>query len=322
VQLVLLLALGVSPLAQGLPSGYPTVPMRGLKGSVQMPLVGLGTASYNNTMIQTVMKTAFQVGYRAFDTAFIYGNQQGVGIALQSSGFSRDEYFVTSKILGGMDRQATLQALDTCLEQLNLSYVDLMLIHTPADFQGHGSKALRQEQWKAMEEWALKGKARAIGVSHYCKSHVEETLEVASVPIGLNQVMYHVGMGMSPDIATDYKEYMLQQGIVYMSFSTLCGPCGEEQSRELITGPLVTEVGSHYNVSGAQVSLRWAVQQGFPVIPRSSSRAHLASNFDLFSFNLSASDMAKLTAATSPSFGTVESGDCKLGLSDDQVITV
>mmetsp|Transcript_34418 Transcript_34418/g.62927 ORF Transcript_34418/g.62927 Transcript_34418/m.62927 type:complete len:322 (-) Transcript_34418:47-1012(-) len=317
-----LLALGACQLALGLPSAYPTVPMRGVKGNVRMPLVGLGTANYNNTMIQTVMQTAFEVGYRAFDTALIYGNQQGVGMALHASGLSRDEYFVTSKIMGGLDREATFRALDVCLQQLNLTYVDLMLIHFPANMQKQGSKALRQAQWKAMEEWALKGHARAIGVSHYCKSHVDDTLEVATVPIALNQVLYHVGMGHSPDIATDYKDYMLQQGIVYMSFSTLCGPCGEDQNRELISGPLVTEIGSHYNVTGAQVSLRWAVQQGIPVIPRSSTKKHLASNLDLFSFNLSTTDMTQLNAATTPSFGTEESGDCVVGLSDDEVISV
>ena len=108
-----------------------------------------------------------------------------------------------------------------------------------------------------MEKWAKAGKAKAIGISHYCKSHVEDILSVASVPIALNQVMYHVGMGGSPDIATDYKDYMKSKNIVYMSFSTLCGPCEGDEPMELITGPLVTEIGNAHNVTGAQVAALW-----------------------------------------------------------------
>merc|ERR1712070_1213685 len=131
------------------------------------------------------------------------------------------------------------------------------------------------------------GKARAIGVSHYCRSHVEDILAVATVPIALNQVMYHVGMGKSPDLGSDFKDYCQQMGIVYMSFSTLCGPCGEKDNMELINGPLVTEIGKAHGVSGPQVALKWAVQQGIPVVPKSHKPEHLKEDFDLFSFSLS-----------------------------------
>mmetsp|Transcript_25321 Transcript_25321/g.58841 ORF Transcript_25321/g.58841 Transcript_25321/m.58841 type:complete len:338 (-) Transcript_25321:226-1239(-) len=312
----IVLALSLFAPVWSIPSAYPAVDMHGVSGNVRMPLVGLGSANYNNTSVQTVIKDAFSVGFRAVDTALVYGNQIGVGMALQNSGLPREEYFVTSKIMGGMTRAQTLAALDTCLRQLNMSYVDLMLIHFPADMRKRGSPSLRKEQWLAMESWAKEGKAKAIGVSHFCRKHVEDILEVSSLPIALNQVMYHVGMGTSPPAATDDKEYMVEQEIVYMSFSTLCGPCGANESKELITGPLVTEIGKQHNVSGAQVALRWAVQQGIPVIPRSASRKHLAENFDLFSFNLSPSEMARLNAATTPSFGASASGDCDVGLEE------
>merc|ERR1719160_478771 len=119
----------------------------------------------------------------------------------------RNEFFVTSKIPGGLNASATEAALNQALEQLGLEYVDLMLIHFPASWTGVGGAALRKEEWLALEKWAKAGKARAIGVSHYCKTHIEDILSVATLPIALNQVMYHVGMGASPDLGSDFKDY-------------------------------------------------------------------------------------------------------------------
>jgi len=294
----------------GLPQDYPSVPMKGLDGEMAMPLVGLGTWQYSDDVAESATLSAFKLGYRHVDTALGYRNQVGVGKALKQVGLKREEYFVTSKIPGGTDSQTTTDNLDLALQQLQLDYVDLMLVHFPATWGGEGGAALRKEEWLAMEKWAKAGKAKAIGISHYCKSHVEDILSVATVPISLNQVMYHVGMGNSPDVATDYKDYMKSKGIVYMSFSTLCGPCAGDEPMELITGPLVTEIGQAHNVTGAQVALKWAVQQGVPVVPKSSNPKHQASDFDLFSFTLTDAEMARLTAATTPATGADASGDC------------
>jgi len=254
---------------------------------------------------------AFKVGFRHIDTALGYNNQVGVGAALKKSSLLRRDYFVTSKIPGGLNASATEAALDLALQQLGLEYVDLMLIHFPATWTGDGGAAGRKEEWLALEKWAKAGKARAIGVSHYCKTHIEDVLSVATVPIALNQVMYHVGMGMSPDLGSDYKGFAQSVGIVYMSFSTLCGPCGKEKD-ELITGPLVTEIGKAHNVTGAQVALKWSVQQGIPVVPKSANPKHLAEDFDLFSFTLSQEEMARLSSATTPTTGRDDSGDCEI----------
>jgi len=186
-----------------------------------------------------------------------------------------------------------------------------MLIHFPATWGGVGGAALRKEEWLALEKWAKAGKARAIGVSHYCKSHIEDILSVATLPIALNQVMYHVGMGMSPDFGSDFKDYDQSVGIVYMSFSTLCGPCGDDKM-ELINGPLVTALGKAHNVTGPQIALRWAVQQGIPVVPKSSNPQHLKEDFDLFSFTLSQKEMDILTNASTPATGRDDSGDCEV----------
>lgn len=286
--------------------------MNGVEGPMVMPLVGLGTWQYNESYAEQAVTDALAIGFRHVDTALGYNNQVGVGTALKKSKLQRQEIFVTSKIPGGLNATATEAALELSLQQLKLSYVDLMLIHFPATWAGAGGAAMRRAEWLALEEWAKKGKARAIGVSHYCKSHIEDILSVATVPIALNQVMYHVGMGMSPNLGSDFKDYCQGIGIVYMSFSTLCGPCAGKEKTELIDGPLVTEIGKAHNVSGAQVSLRWAVQQGIPVVPKSGNPTHLKEDFDLFSFSLSQSEMDKLSSASTPATGRDDSGDCEV----------
>jgi len=287
---------------------YPTIPMNGVEGEIRMPLVGLGTWQYNDTVADAASTAALKIGYRHIDTAIGYANQVGVAAALNKSGLKREEYFVTSKIPGGLNASETESTLNQALQQLGLDYVDLMLIHFPATWGGKGGTAGRKEEWLALERWAKAGKARAIGISHYCKSQIEDILSVATVPIALNQVRYHVGMGMAPNLGSDYKGV----GIVYMSFSTLCGPCSGKVPLELINGPLVTEIAKAHGVSGAQVALRWAVQQGIPVVPKSSKAKHLQADFDPFSFTLTQAEMARLSSATTPATGRDDSGDCEI----------
>lgn len=308
-----LIHLAVAGVPKWIPGDYATVPMKGVEGEMPMPLVGLGTWQYNSSVAEAAVRAAFKIGYRHVDTALGYRNQVGVGAGLKKTGLHRQQYFVTSKIPGGLNASTTEASLNQALEELGLEYVDLMLIHFPADWgMKRTGAAQRQEEWLALEKFANAGKARAIGVSHYCKSHIQDILSVATLPIALNQVMYHVGMGMSPDIGSDYKHYVQSLGIVYMSFSTLCGPCDGADAKELITGPLVTEIGKAHNVTGAQVALRWAVQQGIPVVPKSKNSQHLAEDFDLFSFELTKSEMERLTSAKTPASGRDDSGDCEV----------
>jgi diketogulonate reductase-like aldo/keto reductase len=195
--------------------------------------------------------------------------------------------------------------------------VDLMLLHFPASMDASlaGGPAMRKEQWLALEAFAKAGKARAIGVSHYCPQHLQDVISVATLPIALNQVEYHVGMGGQGSVADDGRAFMERIGVKFMSFSPLCGPCGN-QSDVLITGDLVTSIGRKYGKSGPQVALKWLVQQDIPVIPKTSNIAHLKQNIDLFSWTLSDEDMVALTKATSPSVtgggDGVSSGDCNI----------
>ena len=200
------------------------------------------------------------------------------------------------------------------LELTEVEYVDLLLVHFPGTMeeQPKGSPEMRQEQWRALEDFHLAGKARAIGVSHYCERHIEDVLAKARVRPAINQVQYHVGMGTAGPNATDGIKYDRSVGVTYQSFSPLCGPCGTDL---LITGPVVTEIGKKYNKTGAQVSLKWQVQLGIPIIPKSANPKHLAENLDMFDWTLSDEDMKTLTQQTKPPVaggpGGV-SGDCSI----------
>lgn len=290
------------------------VPTVEIEAGVWMPVQGLGTWQYNDSVAEDAVTKALALGYTLIDTANGYGNQIGVGKALAASDRARPSYFILTKIPGGMNHSAATALLDQNLEQLGVDYVDLVLTHYPADWNRNGGKALRQEGWKALEDFKKAGKARSIGVSHFCRHHLDDILEINTTAIAVNQVEFHIGMGQGVN-ATDNRAYNEQLGITYQGFSTLCGPCG---TSELVNGPLVTNIGKKYNKSGAQVSLKWAVQQGVPVIPKSNKVDHLVGNMDLFSWTLSDEDMATLTAATSPPAAgggkdfPGESGDCEI----------
>lgn len=260
-----------------------------------MPMIGLGTWQYNDTLAQASLATAFSMGYRHVDTAYGYENQVGVGKALAASGLPLNELFITSKVPGGLNASATTAALDASLVQLGVAQVDLMLLHWAAK-----TKAARQAQWLALEAWAKQGKARAIGLSHYCKYQTQDVLEVATLPVALNQNQYHVGMGGDTQPRLHDKAFMEQSGILYEAYSSLCGPCDPPDNKALITGPLVSSIGKVHNKTGAQVALRWVVQQGIPVIPKASNPAYIRDDFALFDFELSDAEMAQLSAATSP----------------------
>ena len=281
---------------------------------------------------------ALEVGYRAIDTAYDYQNSEGIGEALQeafqSGELERKDLFITTKVEGGLNASRTFEEHETNLKNLQVDYVDLLLIHFP-DYispQGDltGSKKMRQDQWRgtslslslsltftttylnththaAMEKLHKEGKARAIGISHYCRRQLDDVLEIATVKPAVNQVEFHIGMGSAGVNATDDRAYLESKGVTFQSFSPLCGPCcmGDTTgkctfNKDLITGDMVTSIGAKYNKTGAQVSLKWQVQQGIPVIPKTNNKDHLEQNIALFGWELSKEDMDTLTSATSP----------------------
>lgn len=293
------------------------IPTTTLSNGVEMPMMGLGTWEYNNSVAYGATLTALKVGYTHVDTATIYGNHKGVGEAIstwrKSNGGIRENLFVTTKIPGGLNYSASQDALEASLEDLGLDYVDLMLMHFPAGMDGSSSPEIRIAGYKAIIDFYKAGKARAIGVSHFCKRHILELMHAGLMVPHVNQVEFHVGMGNAGPNATDDREFDNMVGTLYESFSPLCGPCN---TMELITGELVTSIGKKYGKSGAQVSLKWQVQQGIPVIPKSDNEEHIIANAQLFDWELSAEDMVALTQAKSPPVtgggDNLTSGDCAI----------
>lgn len=285
---------------------------------VVMPLVGAGTWQYNDTIAYESVCQSFAAGYTFVDTANGYGNQRGVGKAIKDCWKgAREELFVMTKIPGGLDAAETLAAHKENMEQLGLDYVDHLMTHFPADWSASPDRATpqrRQEEWKALESVYKSGEARSIGISHYCSNHIDDVLEVATVKPSVNQVEYHVGAGDVDNVI----DKCVQEGIFFMSYSPLCGPCDYEPEDSLINGDLVSRVAAKYNVSGSQVSLRWIVQQALAgeyvggVIPKSNNAAHIAANLDLFGFELSEEDMRALSGAEKPAG---EPGDCDVTVS-------
>lgn len=282
--------------------------------TVDLPLIGAGTWQYNETQAYQSVCQAFEAGYSFVDTAFGYGNQKGVGLAIRDCWKGkRSDLFVMTKIPGGLNASQAYAAHTQNLIQLGLEYVDHLMTHFPADWATtKASPAMRQEEWLALEKIYYSGQARSIGISHYCTRHIDDVLDVATVIPAINQVEYHVG---SQDV-DDVIEKCRKEGITFMSFSPLCGPCESDAEDSLITGNLVTEIGAKYGKSGSQVSLRFIVQQALMqesfmggVIPKSSNMEHIRSNMDVFDFNLSDLDMERLLAATKPS---PEAGDCSV----------
>lgn len=292
------------------------IPSVEIAPGVHMPLVGAGTWLYNDTVAYDSVCNAFKVGYTYIDTAWVYGNERGVGKAIQEcwldKGRKREDLYLMTKINGGLNKSEVFDAHADNLEWLGLDYVDTLLVHFPADWNvspDRASPARRQEQWQAMEQLVSEGKARTIGISHYCKQHIDDILEIAIIKPVVNQVEWHIGSGDLDDVI----EYTRSKGIFFQSFSPLCGPCTYEPQDSLISGDLVTSIGKKYGVSGSQISLKYLVQHAETythyggVIPKSSSIEHMRTNADLFHFTISDEDMATLAAATKPP-GT--GGDC------------
>lgn len=274
---------------------------------VFVPLVGAGTWQYDDDDAYQSLCQAFAAGYTFVDTAWGYNNSKGVGRAINDcwQDRPRTDLFVMTKIPGGLNTSQVEEAHSRNLLDLGLDYVDHLMVHYPADWDGTvASQSARQEEWLALEAIYYRGEARSIGVSHYCTRHIIDIMWVATITPSINQVEYHVGSQDVDDVMDTCSDF----GITFMSFSPLCGPCHYEPVDSLVDGALVTDIASKYeNVTGSQVALRYIVQQGIPVIPKSKTMAHIMSNINIFHFELSQDHMERLARATRPA---AEAGDC------------
>ncbi|MFQ6676272.1 MAG: aldo/keto reductase [Fidelibacterota bacterium] len=242
-----------------------------------MPILGLGTYRLSpGRPVANAVRWAIEAGYRLIDTASMYGNERDVGEAIRRSGVPRDQVFVTTKLWNSdHGYESTLTAFDRSLNRLGLTYVDLYLIHWPVE-------GIRRETWRAMEAVLEGGKCRAVGVSNYMTWHLDELMKDSSTIPAVNQVEF------SPYLyQKDLLEYCRSHGIQLEAYSPLT------KARRL-SDPRLLKIGSRYNKTPAQVLIRWALQKGTVVIPKSSRRERIAENAHVFDFSLSGEDMAVL----------------------------
>nr|XP_020465816.1 uncharacterized protein LOC109965829 [Monopterus albus]XP_020465817.1 uncharacterized protein LOC109965829 [Monopterus albus]XP_020465818.1 uncharacterized protein LOC109965829 [Monopterus albus]XP_020465819.1 uncharacterized protein LOC109965829 [Monopterus albus]XP_020465820.1 uncharacterized protein LOC109965829 [Monopterus albus] len=267
-----------------------------LNTGVHMPLLGLGTFKLQGTEnVYQAVDAALAAGYRAFDSAAIYGNEADLGRALKELlpkyCLSREDVFITSKLTPKDQGEKAMEGALQSLSQLDLSYIDLYLIHWPGtqglvvnDQHNPGNRA---QSWAALEELHSQGKLKAIGVSNYTPAHMKQLMQSCKVPPAVLQVEFHPELCQS-ELRTVCKEY----GVCFQAYTSL-GRGG------LLTDPVVMEVAKNCERTPAQVLLRWAVQQGVPVLPKSSSPERIKANSRIFDFMLTDADMERLSALDS-----------------------
>jgi 2,5-diketo-D-gluconate reductase A len=257
------------------------IPAITLNNGVVMPQLGFGVFQVPDAETTATVKAALDAGYRSIDTATAYRNEKGVGIALAESGIKRDELFVTTKLQNddqGYD--SALRAFDQSSGALGLDVVDLYLIHWPRP-----AKDEYLETWRAFEKLYADGRVRAIGVSNFQPAHLRRLMDNSEVVPAVNQIELHPFL-----VQEELRAFDAEHGIATEAWSPLA------KGGELLGHPTVTGIADRFGRTPAQVVLRWHLQLGNVVIPKSVTPSRIAENIDVFGFELTAGDVAALTA--------------------------
>ena len=253
-----------------------------MNNGVEIPCIGYGTykVSVDKDGVQ-VVKDAIEAGYRLLDTAAMYNNEEEVGKAIIESGIPRKDIFLTSKV-ANPDRgyDSTLRAFDRSLRLLEVDYLDLYLIHWPADKARFADwKKINSDTWRALERLLNEGRVKAIGVSNFMPEHLDALVETARELPMVNQIEFHPGW-MQPEVL----EWCRRNNVVVEGWS----PLGRTR---VLEDPLLVGIARRYGKSVAQICLRWAVQHGVVPLPKSVSPERMKSNLDIFDFSLTDADM-------------------------------
>jgi diketogulonate reductase-like aldo/keto reductase len=251
-----------------------------LNNGVEMPRVGFGVFQVPDADTEAAVTAALDAGYRSIDTAAAYRNERGVAAALAKSGIARDELFVTTKLWNadqGYDNAR--RAFDASLARLGLDHLDLYLIHWPTPDRG-----LYQDSWRALEQIAADGRARAIGVSNFTAEHLRTLIDAGAAVPAVNQVELHPTF-----VQEQLRRFHTEHGIVTEAWAPLA------QGGAVLVDPVITGIAERVGRTPAQVILRWHLQLGNVVIPKSVTPSRIRSNFALFDFELTAEDVTAIS---------------------------
>ncbi|MEU8951582.1 aldo/keto reductase [Streptomyces sp. NPDC048489] len=256
------------------------VPALTLNNAVRIPQLGFGTFQIPPEETRDTTLAALEAGYRHIDTAEMYGNEKEVGQAVRDSGLDRDEVFVTSKLNNGAHAyDDALRAFDRTMEDLGLDRLDLFLIHWP--LPGRGDFV---ETWKAMEEIYRSGRTKAIGVSNFQPHHLRRLLEESEVVPAVNQVEVHPYLTQG-----DVRAFGAEHDIATEAWSPIA-------QGKVLGDPTINRIAERVGRTAAQVTLRWHIQRGDIVFPKSVTPKRIAENLDLFDFELAEGDMREISA--------------------------
>ena len=250
-----------------------------LNNGVKMPMLGYGVYQTPPEETERCVLEAVDVGYRSIDTAQAYGNEEGVGSALEKSGLPREEFFLTTKVwISNAGYARTKASIEESLQKLCTSYLDLLLIHQPfGDYYG---------TYRAMEEAYKAGKVRAIGVSNFYPDRLIDLYHFAEIKPAVNQIETHVFQQQETA-----RKYLKDRGVQIESW----GPFAEGKNN-FFQNPVLVETGKKYGKTAAQTALRFLIQSGVVAIPKSTHRERMEENFQIFDFALTEEEMQKIRA--------------------------
>lgn len=264
----------------GLPAGVPLI---GLNDGNAIPQLGFGVWQVSSQEVVPAIAEAIRAGYRSIDTAQGYDNEEGVGRAIHEAEIDREDLFITSKIRTKSMGADTRKGIEESLKKLGLDYLDMFLIHWP--IPAHNNYV---ETWKAFIKAKEEGLVRTIGVSNFLPGHLGRIIDETGVAPAINQVEIHPYFQQR-----DVRQFHFQNRIQMESYSPLGGG-------EVLGDPVIAEIGRKYNKSPAQIIIRWHLQQGLVVIPKSTHADRIQDNLDVFHFELDETDMGRIAELDRP----------------------